>query len=77
MLTENEQVRREADDTGPLAEIEHWCQLSVRVNSVLEQTKSRECKMAVGILHIARSKVMKAGYLLLETCGSFQLLCQP
>ena len=59
MLTANEQMRREADDTGPLAEIEHWCQLSVRVNALLEQTKTHECKMAIGILHVARSKLMK------------------
>ena len=32
-------MRKEADDTGPLAELEHWRFLEARFNSFLEQLK--------------------------------------
>ncbi|XP_074653701.1 dynein axonemal heavy chain 8-like [Tubulanus polymorphus] len=59
VLAESEQMRKEADDTGPLAELEHWRQLTVRFNSILEQIKSHECRVVINILNIAKSKVMK------------------
>ena len=59
MLSESEQMRREADDTGPYAEFEHWRQLNARFNSVLEQIRSHECRMAIQILHISKSKILK------------------
>jgi len=52
-------MRREADDTGPYAEFEHWRQLNARFNSVLEQIRSHECRMAIQILHISKSKILK------------------
>ena len=52
-------MRKEADDTGPLAELEHWRQLASRFNSILEQIKSHDCKMVVNILNVAKSKVIK------------------
>ena len=59
MLSESEQMRREADDTGPYAEFEHWRQLNARFNSVLEQIRSHDCRMAIQILHISKSKILK------------------
>lgn len=59
MLLESEQMRREADDTGPYAEFEHWRQLNARFNSVLEQIRSHECRMAIQILHISKTKILK------------------
>ena len=59
MLAESEQMRREADDTGPYAEFEHWRQLNARFNSVLEQIRSHECRMAIQILHISKAKIIK------------------
>ena len=52
-------MRKEADDTGPLAELEHWRQLTARFNSILEQVKSLKCRMIINILHIAKSKILK------------------
>ena len=39
VLAESAQMRKEADDTGPLAELEHWRFLEARFNSFLEQLK--------------------------------------
>ena len=64
VLTESEQMRKEADDTGPMAELEHWRQLTARFNSILQQIKGHDCKMVINILHIAKSKVLKVGILL-------------
>lgn len=55
-------MRKEADDTGPLAELEHWRQLNSRFNSILEQIKSHDCRMITNILYIAKSKVLKVEY---------------
>ena len=75
MLAESEQMRREADDTGPYAEFEHWRQLNARFNSVLEQIRGHECRMAIQILNIARSKVLRVTAAL--CFPSFQVLKTP
>ncbi|XP_062602161.1 dynein axonemal heavy chain 8-like, partial [Saccostrea cucullata] len=59
ILAESDQMRKEADDTGPLAELEHWRQLMARFNALLEQIKSHECRMVINILNVARSKVLR------------------
>jgi len=56
-------MRREAEDTGPYAEFEHWRQLNARFNSVLEQIRSHECRMAIQILHISKAKVLKVTHI--------------
>lgn len=52
-------MRKEADDTGPLAELEHWRHLTSRFTSLIEQIRDHDCKMAIQILHVAKSKVLK------------------
>jgi dynein heavy chain len=49
-------MRKEADDTGPLAELEHWQYLTARFNSFLEQLKLPKCKHAIEVLSFAKSK---------------------
>ena len=51
-------MRKEADDTGPLAELEHWRFLEARFNSFLEQLKEPKCRYAIQILSFAKSKVL-------------------
>ena len=62
-------MRREADDTGPYAEFEHWRLLNARFNSVLEQIRSHDCSMAIQILHISKSKILKVPAAYLATQG--------
>jgi len=67
-------MRREADDTGPYAEFEHWRQLNARFNSVLEQIRSHDCRMAIQILHISKSKILKVTACCLSQTVILQLL---
>ncbi|XP_041462810.1 dynein heavy chain 5, axonemal-like [Lytechinus variegatus] len=59
VLTESEQMRKEADDIGPAAELDHWKKRMSKFNSLLDQIKSPRCKAVVGVLIAAKSKVLK------------------
>lgn len=52
-------MRREADDTGPMAELEHWKMRMAKFNSLVEQIKGADCKAVLRILLIAKSKTLK------------------
>ena len=41
VLAESEQMRREADDIGPRAELDHWKKRMSRFNFLLEQVRAR------------------------------------
>ncbi|XP_048577391.1 dynein axonemal heavy chain 5 isoform X1 [Nematostella vectensis] len=59
VLAESEQMRKEADDIGPTAELEHWKKRMAKFNVLLDQIKSPHCKAAVGVLHAAKSRSLK------------------
>ena len=59
MLAESEQMRREADDIGPRAELDHWKKRMSRFNYLLDQIKGREVKAVLGVLNAAKSKALK------------------
>ena len=59
VLAESEQMRKEADDVGPKAELEHWKKRMAKFNSLLDQIKGADCKAVVGVLHAAKSKLLK------------------
>ncbi|NXS27168.1 DYH5 protein, partial [Pomatostomus ruficeps] len=59
VLVESEQIRREADDVGPSAELEHWKSRMSSFNSLLDEIKSSRVKKIVSILQAARSKTLK------------------
>ena len=54
-------MRKEADDIGPKAELDHWKKRMAKFNSLLDQIKGQECKAAIGILMAAKSKLIKVG----------------
>lgn len=54
VLAESEQMRKEADDIGPNAELAHWKARMVKFNSITDQLKSLICKKVVGILHATK-----------------------
>ncbi|KAK3736698.1 hypothetical protein QZH41_011488 [Actinostola sp. cb2023] len=64
VLAESEQMRREADDTGPMAELEHWKMRMARFNSLVEKIKSHEGRSVIKALQLAKSKVLKTWRLL-------------
>ncbi|MGH0119136.1 UNVERIFIED_CONTAM: hypothetical protein FKN15_052965 [Acipenser sinensis] len=59
VLTESEQIRKEADDIGPSAELEHWKKRMTIFNSLLDEIKSSHVKRVVGTLQVAKSRVLK------------------
>uniref|UniRef100_H3AFE6 Dynein axonemal heavy chain 5 n=1 Tax=Latimeria chalumnae TaxID=7897 RepID=H3AFE6_LATCH len=59
VLTESEQMRKEADDIGPFAELEHWKKRMASFNSLLDEVKSVRVKRVVSILQIAKSRTLK------------------
>ncbi|XP_035754904.1 dynein heavy chain 5, axonemal-like [Egretta garzetta] len=59
VLVESEQMRREADDIGPAAELEHWKTRMSSFNSLLDEIKSSRVKKIISILQAARSKTLK------------------
>ncbi|NWY67974.1 DYH5 protein, partial [Erithacus rubecula] len=59
VLVESKQIRREADDVGPSAELEYWKSRMSSFNSLLEEIKSTKVKKIISILQAARSKTLK------------------
>uniref|UniRef100_A0A671DJY8 Dynein heavy chain tail domain-containing protein n=1 Tax=Rhinolophus ferrumequinum TaxID=59479 RepID=A0A671DJY8_RHIFE len=59
VLIESEQMRKEADDSGPLTELEHWKRVSAKFNYIIEQIKGPSCKAVINVLNVAHSKLLK------------------
>ncbi|XP_052831159.1 dynein axonemal heavy chain 5-like [Octopus bimaculoides] len=59
VLAESEQMRREADDIGPRAELEHWKRRMSKFNYLLDQIKGEEVRTVLCILQVAKSKFLK------------------
>ena len=58
VLAESEQIRREADNIGPRAELDYWKKRTSKFNYLLDQVKSHEVKAALGILQAAKSRLL-------------------
>ncbi|KAJ1345302.1 hypothetical protein BSLG_000815 [Batrachochytrium salamandrivorans] len=56
VLAESEQMRKEADDIGPNAELSHWKARMVKFNSITDQLKSPVCRKVIGILNAIKSR---------------------
>jgi dynein heavy chain len=56
VLAESEQMRKEADDIGPNAELAHWKARMVKFNSITDQLIAAMCKNVIGILHAVKSR---------------------
>ncbi|NXK83016.1 DYH5 protein, partial [Amazona guildingii] len=59
VIVESEQMRREADDIGPSAELEYWKTRMSSFNSLLDEIRSSRVKKIISILQAARSKTLK------------------
>ena len=58
-LTESEQMRKESDDVGPRAELEHWKKRMAKFDSLTSCVKSPHCRAVVNVLVAAKSKLLK------------------
>uniref|UniRef100_A0A8I3NLP8 Dynein axonemal heavy chain 8 n=1 Tax=Canis lupus familiaris TaxID=9615 RepID=A0A8I3NLP8_CANLF len=52
-------MRKKADDSGPLTELEHWKRMSAKFNYIIEQIKGPTCKAVINVLNVAHSKLLK------------------
>lgn len=68
VLAESEQMRKEADDIGPRAELDHWKKRMSRFNYLLDQIKGPDVKAVLGVLHASQSKLIKVLHF---TCTTF------
>ncbi|XP_059501668.1 dynein axonemal heavy chain 8-like [Stegostoma tigrinum] len=59
VLAQSNQVRKEAEDSGPLTELEHWKCTSAKFNSIIEQLKGQHCKAVINVLNTSHSKMLK------------------
>ncbi|XP_072536415.1 dynein axonemal heavy chain 5 isoform X2 [Salminus brasiliensis] len=57
-LAESEQMRKESDDTGPSEELEYWKSRMSTFNSLLEEIKQPHVKKVIGVLQVAKSKML-------------------
>ncbi len=59
MLAEASQIRKEADDTGPLTELEYWKQRTAKFSCLVDQIKTQPCRGVITTLVAAKSKIIK------------------
>ncbi|KFV18927.1 Dynein heavy chain 8, axonemal, partial [Tauraco erythrolophus] len=59
VLIESKQMRKEADDSGPLTELEHWKYMSAKFSFLIEQIKGPDCKAVINVLNVGRSKLLR------------------
>ena len=59
ILTESEQMRKEADDIGPRAELDHWKKRMAKFDSLSDCIKSPDRRVVIAIIIAAKSKVLK------------------
>ena len=64
LLGESDSVRAESDDAGPETELEYWRTRMAKFNAITEQLRGRECKVVLGVLGAAKSRVLKRWKLL-------------
>ena len=64
LLAENDNARAESDDAGPETELEYWRTRMAKFNAITEQLRGRECKIVLGVLGAAKSRVLKRWKLL-------------
>ena len=52
------------EDIGPRGELEYWRTRMAKFNAITEQLRGRECKVVLGVLGAAKSRVLKRWKLL-------------
>jgi dynein heavy chain len=62
VLAESEQIRREADNIGPRAELDYWKKRMTKFNFLLDQIKGQDVKAVLTILQTAKSKLIQVKY---------------
>lgn len=78
VLAEGSQMRKEADDTGPLAELEYWKHRTAKFSCLVDQIKTQPCRGVISTLNASKSKIIKVIILqLVPLPGCFIALFPP
>ena len=56
VLVESQQMRREAHDAGPSAELIYWKARQAKFANLIEEIRSSRCQAVVRLLHVAKSR---------------------
>ena len=56
LIIQSDEIRLESDDTGPMAELNHFRIIAFKFNSVLEQLKEPESKLLIQVLNAAGNR---------------------
>ncbi|XP_072136268.1 dynein axonemal heavy chain 8-like [Mobula birostris] len=59
VLEQSNQVRKEAENSGPLTELEYWKCMSAKFNSIIEQLRGQNCRAVINVLKASYSKMLK------------------
>jgi len=59
ILTQSEQMRKEADDVGPRAELEYWKKRMAKFDSLTTCVKSPQYRAIINVLVASKSKVLQ------------------
>ena len=59
ILTRSEQMRKESDDVGPRAELEHWKKRMAKFDSLTSSIKDPKCRVIINVLVASKSKVLQ------------------
>jgi len=62
VLAESEQIRREADNIGPRAELDYWKRRTTKFNFLLDQIKTQNVRGVLTILQTAKSKLIQVRF---------------
>ncbi len=62
ILAWSEQMRKEADDVGPKAEVQYWKKRMAKFDSLICSIKSPQCRAIINILVVSKSKVLKVSF---------------
>ena len=68
-------MRKEADDTGPLAELEYWKQRTAKFSCLVDQIKTQPCRGVITTLVAAKSKIIKVkthSFVDVQACVHYQ-----
>lgn len=57
-----DQIRKEADNTGPRVELEYWRRRMITFNTIFEEMNKHNCKIVFGILSTFNCPLVKVRY---------------
>ncbi|XP_076014466.1 dynein axonemal heavy chain 5 [Genypterus blacodes] len=59
VLTESEQIRKEADNAGPSTELVYWKRRMMTFSSLMEELRRPQLKRTLGVLQFAKSRTLQ------------------